>query len=213
MSSRHGYAAALSLLVVCGVGGCTGGADDPAASSATGSTGATASTASTASTGSVGSGGGATTTAPSPSTLTAGPATTSVQIPAAARAHTEAGAEAFVKFFMDQANRAWMEPNAALLPPLSDPGCLSCKEIQRTAASLVRDGQRYVSAPVTVTRVAAFGGAPKGQQYVRLFMTQHKVDVVDATGKVVLTDPKRSLARTAGVLWKGESWRMYGIAE
>lgn len=207
MSSTHGYAAALGLLVVCGLGGCTGGGDDPPAGSSTGATRVTGAT------GGVGSGGSATTTTPSSSTTTAGPATTTVQIPAAARAHTAAGAEAFVKFFMEQANRAWMEPNAELLPPLSDPGCLSCKEIQRTAASLVRDGQRYVSTPVTVTRVAAFGGAPKGQQYVRLFMTQHKVDVVDATGKVVLTDPKRSLARTAGVIWEEASWRMYDIGQ
>ena len=202
MSSKHRYAAALSLLVVCGLAGCAGGGDDPPSSS-TGSDG------SSGSTGTVGAS-GTTTSAPSPSTTTA---VTKVQIPEAARAHTEAGAEAFVEFYMDQANKAWVQPDATLLPALSDPGCLSCKEIQKTAASLVRNGQRYVSQPVTVTRVTAFGGAPKGQQYVRLFMTQHKVDVVDATGKVVLTDPKRSLARTVGVIWEGTSWRLYDIGQ
>ncbi|WP_457253095.1 DUF6318 family protein [Pedococcus sp. P5_B7] len=202
MSSKHGYAAALSLLVACGVGaltGCTGGADDPPATGT-----GTAVT------------GGTPTALPSsspPITTTTSTITTSaaVQIPAAARAHTKAGAEAFVRFYMEQANRTWVEPNATLLPALSDSGCLSCKEIQKTAAELVRDGQHYVSDPVTVTRVAAFGGAPTGQQYVRLFMIQHKVEVVDSTGRVVLTDPKKSLARTAGVIWEETSWRMYDI--
>ena len=134
-------------------------------------------------------------------------------IPPAARAHTKAGAEAFVRFFMETANRAWAQPNSTLLPPLSDPGCLSCRDIQKTALALVRDKQHYVSNPVTVTKLVAFGGAPKGQQYVRLFMTQHKVDVVDAKGKVVLTDPRKALARTAGVIWEGSSWRMFDIGE
>jgi hypothetical protein len=202
VSSKHGYAAALSLVVGCGLGAltaCTGGAADP-------STSHTETTSTAAAT---------TTSPPTPSKSASSPATatatTAVQIPEAARAHTKAGAEAFVKFYMDQANRAWVEPNATLLPALSDSGCLSCKSIQQTAAALVRDGQHYVSDPVTVTRVAAFGRAPKGQQYVRLLMIQHKVEVVDSTGKVVSTDPRESLARTAGVIWEGTSWRMYDI--
>jgi hypothetical protein len=136
-----------------------------------------------------------------------------VAVPAAARAHTEAGAEAFVKFYMEQANVAWTKPDPTVLPPLSDSGCLSCKDIQSTAVSLKDKGQRYVSNPVTVTKVGAFGGAPKGQQYVRLFMTQHKVDVVDTKGGVVLTDPEKKLVRTAGVVWEGASWQMYDIGE
>ena len=203
MSSKHGYAAALSLLVACGLGalaGCTGGAaDPPATGNGTAATGATTRPPASSS--------------PPTTTTSTTTTTATVQIPEAARAHTEAGAEAFVKFYMETANRAWVEPNATLLPPWSDSGCLSCKEIQKTAVALVRDGQHYESSPVTVTRVAAFDGAPKGQQYVRLFMTQHRVNVVDTAGKVVLTDPKQSLARTAGVIWKETSWRMYGIAD
>ena len=208
MRSTHGYAGvvrrvgAASLAVVASaMAGCAGGGDDPARGQPR-----------PAATGSVTT----TTSSPQPaqsSTTTAATTPPTAQIPEAARAHTEAGAEAFVKFYMEQANRAWTEPNASVLPPLSDAGCLSCKDIQATAEDLKTSGQRYVSRPVTVTRVAAFGGAPPPQQYVRLFMTQHKVDVVDSNGLVVLTDPNKALVRTAGVIWEGSSWRMYGIAE
>jgi hypothetical protein len=44
-------------------------------------------------------------------------------------------------------------------------------------------------------------------------MDQHKVNVVDSKGRVVLTDPAKRLARTAGVVWKGDSWLMYDLAQ
>jgi hypothetical protein len=44
-------------------------------------------------------------------------------------------------------------------------------------------------------------------------MIQHEVDVVDSSGRVVLTDPRAELVRSAAVLWKGDAWEMYGIAE
>ena len=176
MSAKHRYAAAWRLAVVFAAGGvlaavatgCAGGGDDPPPTSST------SSTASATASGTSSSPPSSTPPATSSGTSdAAATTTTAVQIPEAARAHTEAGAEAFVRFFMEQANAAWVQPNASLLPPLSDAGCLSCKDIQATALSLVNNGEHYLSDPVTVTAVTAFGGAPKGQQYVRLFMTQH----------------------------------------
>jgi hypothetical protein len=203
VSTRRRYAATLlgASLALGGeaLGGCSGGDDPPSTRTTTAS-----STSSTSSA----------TTPPTATSSTATSATSSpVKLPPEATKHTEKGAEAFVKFYMDQANTAWTTPDTTLLPPLSDTGCLSCKAIQETAVSLKKKGQRYAANPVTVTSVTAFGGAPKGQQYVRLLMDQHKVNVVDSTGKVVLTDPAKKLARTAGVVWKGGTWLMYDLAQ
>ena len=82
----------------------------------------------------------------------------------------------------------------------------------RPLSHLEAKGQHYASTPATVTRVVAFGGAPKGQQYVRLFMTQHKVDVVDSEGRVVLTDPNEGTCPDSGSHLEGGSWRLYDIA-
>ena len=204
MSSKHGYAAALGLLVVCGLGGCTGGGDDPPSNS----TGA----AGTVGTGTVGSGGGGTTaSAPGPSTTTAGTATTPVQIPAAARAHTKAGAEAFVRFFMDQVNAAWTTPQAGILPELSDKGCLACKGFEKTAADLTAKGQRYERTPASFASIRAIEGAPAGRQLVHVTGTQHRVDIVNRAGAVVSSDPEERIAVNAMTIWRGDKWLLYDM--
>ncbi|WP_457253099.1 DUF6318 family protein [Pedococcus sp. P5_B7] len=204
MSSKQGYAAALSLLVACGVGaltGCTSGADDPPATgNGTAVTGAT------------------TTASPNsspPTTTTTSTITTSaaVQIPEAARAHTKAGAEAFVRFFVEQSNVASMTADISILPALSDPSCKSCGALQGAVAELKAKGRHYATEPVSVSRVKAIDGAPAGQQFVRLQLVQNLADVVDASGTKVSTDPEAKLARTTSLKWMGDKWLVFGIAQ
>jgi RNase P subunit RPR2 len=188
------YAAWPALAAVLAVGACSGGDDPPATSSTSGSS----SSSSTSST-----------TTSSPSTT----ATTTVQVPAAAQKHTPAGAEAFVRFYIDQSNEASMKADVTLLPPLSDPGCKSCEALQTAVEELKTNGTHYDSAPVTISKATAIDGGPKGQQFVRVLMVQNKTDVVDATGKVVSTDPRADLARTFSTTWMGERWVLFGIAQ
>jgi hypothetical protein len=133
-----------------------------------------------------------------------------VKIPAAAQKHTPEGAEAFVRFFIEQSNDAWTKPDATLLPPLSDPGCIACKGLQDTAEELVAKKQHYVSAPVSNIRTTAIGGAKPGQQMVRMFAKQNKVKVIDAAGKLVRTDPAMDLARSVLLTWGSGGWRVFG---
>ena len=202
MSSKHRYAAALSLVVVCGlvaVSGCAGGGGSPPASSSTAASRTTSS--------------GTTTSAPRASTTTtASSTTTPVEIPEAARAHTEAGAEAFVKFFVEQSNVASMTADTSILPPLSDPSCKSCSALQHEVADLKARGHHYLTEPVRISQVTAIGGAPAGQQFVRLQLIQNLADVVDASGKKVSTDPETRLARTTSLKWTGDRWLVFGIA-
>ena len=55
-------------------------------------------------------------TSPSPSV------SASVEVPAAAREKTEKGAEAFVRFFFEQVNQAWTDPD-----PMLDHGQQRCR--------------------------------------------------------------------------------------
>jgi hypothetical protein len=134
-----------------------------------------------------------------------------VDIPVAARAHTPEGAEAFVKFYLDQVNVAWTLPRTGLLMPLSEDGCLSCKAFEKTAQDLVSKGHRYARSPATFEQFTAFDGAPPGKQYVRVLGTQHKVDIVDPRGKVVSTDPRKSMAVSALTVWKEDRWLLYDM--
>jgi hypothetical protein len=131
----------------------------------------------------------------------------------AARAHTDAGAEAFVRFYIDQLNLAWTTPSVDLVSVLSEPDCVSCASLEATAKELVDKGRRYLSAPASVRSAAAFGGAPAGQQLVHLVMEQHKVDVIDAEGAIVSTDPPRVFTRSVVLKWRAEAWHVYGIAQ
>ena len=187
----HQYAAC-GLIATLGLAGCTGGGDDPPPSSTTASGGPTTSSPSS----------GSTTTASSPPTAT-------VAIPPAARAHTEAGAEAFVKFFMDEVSSSWTKPEAGLISPLGEPNCLACKSFEDTAKDLVSKSQRYESRPSTTVSADAADGGPR--QIVHLVLQQHEVNVVDSKGNTVLTDKKKRFAVNAELIWREERWWLYDM--
>ena len=149
----------------------------------------------------------------SPSTSSPSPsATASVDIPAAARVKSDKGAEAFVRYFFDQVNKAWMTPSARLIDVNSDSGCKSCASLADTATKLQNENHRYESAPITVKSVNAVAGAPKGQAYVEADLFQNRSNVVDASGTVISTDRESPFERTVAVVWRGDRWLIYDVA-
>jgi hypothetical protein len=194
---RRWYAAGLGAVALLALGACSGDEGDPGTSPSSSSSSSTTSGTST----------GAPTTGSPTTTATVDPA----DLPPEARKHTPEGAAAFVKYYIEQLNLAWTTPDSSLLPPLSDPECIACKNLNDTAVQLERDKQHYTRDPVTVTKVVPLSENGKGVQLVRLFMDQHKVDVVDSAGKIVLTDPKKKVARTVGTTWVGKSWQLFGM--
>ena len=140
------------------------------------------------------------------------PGSALASVPVAARQHSEAGAEAFVRFYIDQLNLAWTVPDPTRLAALGDPECLSCASLEHTARELAAMKRRYAAAPVSITTVAAFGGAPAGQQLVRLAMEQHAVSVIDGGGHVVTRDEAKPVSRDVLLKWRAGAWRVFGIA-
>ena len=78
--------------------------------------------------------------------------TTDRNIPAAARAHTPAGAEAFTRYFFAQLNSSWSTADPWLLPPLSEPGCKTCGAFTASAAQYHARKQHYKGEFFSVTR-------------------------------------------------------------
>jgi len=175
------------------LGGCTGGSEpDPSPSVSSGSSSSSASVSVTPS--------------PSPSVTASGP-----EIPAAAREQTEAGAEAFVRFFFDQLNTAWTEPRAGLIESLSDPACKFCSLSENDAAYLVAEKQRYERVPAEVLEVEAFVGAPAGQQYLAAKIDQKNVRILDQAGEVVGTDQHKVIDRNVALVWSVDRWLMLEV--
>ena len=83
------------------------------------------------------------------SPTTAGP-TIDPNIPAAARAHTPAGAEAFVRYFYSQLNIAWSKPQAGLIAGLSAKTCKTCAALEGTAWDLTAKRQHYQGEALTI---------------------------------------------------------------
>lgn len=132
-------------------------------------------------------------------------------IPAAAREKSEKGAEAFVRYFVQQSAEAWMIPDSALIKSISSPDCESCTSLAATADELSQKGHRYASEPITVISVEALTSSG-ARMNVGASIKQHKVDVVDRKGNKVSTDKAASLERTFLLYWEGGRWVVGGIA-
>jgi hypothetical protein len=143
-------------------------------------------------------------TLPSPSVTPSATAS----VPAAARAHTKAGAEAFVRFYMDQVNLAWTTPDDTLLAGLYDPGCKSCSGLDEVAHDLAAKGRHYASRPVALQRADGYAGAPAGQQLVHVQVVQNAVDILDSSGSKVSSDQRKDLTWDALLSWEGVTWRI-----
>lgn len=192
---RAAVVCAAGVVAVGGVGvlaGCESEATPPASSSPS----ATRSTPTGSATPSM---------SPSPS------ASPTVEIPAAARQKTDKGAEAFVRYFFDQVNVAWMGPEPGLLARLSDARCEFCAEVGKTSSELAKKGQRYKETPVSVDRFTRQGGAPANQVIFEATITQHPSRIVDAGGSVMKTEKAGEGKSRIGVIWSPDGWRLLGV--
>ena len=176
--------AASMVLAACG-----GGAKpDPSSSRTTGSPPTTTATAPTVSVSS--------TTAP----------TIDPNIPAAARAHTPAGAEAFVRYFYAQLNLAWTVPRAGILSPLCESSAIACTANEKTATRLAKQGHHYNGNPITVEFVGALDGANANGLGVLANVVQERRSEIDAAGKTYVTDERKNLHLHFELLYTGQTW-------
>lgn len=185
-------AVVLVAAAAVGLAGCTGG--DPAPTSST-------STTSTS----------ATTSPPSTSTTTTAPPTTSATgMPAAAKAHTPAGAEAFVRYFNDQVNLAWTEPSVALLPPLCLSTSKTCAGWQEAAQALQSAHQHFDAPPASIQDLVREGAGSGGSLRFEVHGQRNAAHVVDAAGKVVKSISAMPSSLVYYVIWDGR-WQIQEV--
>lgn len=151
---------------------------------------------------------GTMTTAPSPATSSA-PAI-DPHIPTAARAHTPAGAEAFVRYFFTQVNQAWTEPSAGLITPLCEPTSKSCSALEATAVRLKSEGKKYAGDPVTTDSADALAQI-YDKQPVLFLGTQEQRNIVDSSNRTVSTDSRKQLRYEMTLVWTAEHWSIASI--
>lgn len=132
-------------------------------------------------------------------------------VPPSALAATPRAADAFVRFFIAQVNRAFMTSNSALVKAYSLPICGTCAIYIKSldyaqGAHLHLDGETFhvtdaAAAPLQArgTLVEVFGTVPQKRQ-------------LDAAGHVVDTVPPRGQFHlTVAVRRTGSGWKVSGI--
>jgi len=149
---------------------------------------------------------------PSPtSTGSAGPrpATT---VPAPARAHTNAGAEAFLKFYMAQLNHAWQSADPKGLIDHSTPECATCMNFAETATSLHKRGHHYKADAIELGPTIALPRSTSELVYVQAPLKQNRVEILAIDGKVVRSTIEARSLTEAEVAWQQPGgWRIVGL--
>lgn len=192
--TRRSAAAALAGLVV--MAGVVSGCESEATPSATTSPSPSASSVS-----------------PSPSVSSPAPsASPSFEIPAAARVKSDKGAEAFVRYFMEQAAKAWMVPEPLLIEQHATTDCSACQDLATVARKLDADGQHYDGPPVSVRRLKVLRSSGTEVAFDAM-LTENKVRIMSASGEVVGSYPSRNITRAIAAKWGDGRWRLDGIGE
>jgi hypothetical protein len=174
--------------------GCSGDTKpDPSSSSTTGSSPAT------------------TTPAPTTASPTTASPTPDPNIPAAARAHTPAGAEAFVRYFIERLNIAWTAPRAGILSPLCQASSKACAAYEKTAARLTTQRHHYDGPPVTIGFVGALDSASLNHLDVVANVVQERRSEIDAAGKTYVTDKRQNLRLDYELLYTGQAWSVASV--
>jgi len=132
-------------------------------------------------------------------------------IPAAARAHTPAGAEAFVKYFFERLNVAWTAPRAGILSPLCQASSKACTAYEKTAARLAGTGHRYDGNPLTVGFIGPLGSTSASHINILANVVQERRREVDAAGKTYVTDQRKDLRLDFELLHTGQAWSVASI--
>jgi hypothetical protein len=183
----------LALVSALGLAACNGGDDRPTTTT-TSSTTSSSSTTSTSST-----------TTASPSTTTSA-TIDPAKLPPEATKQSEAGAQAFAKFYWQQAAESLVTNDASLVSAMAVPECKECGAFQRIVAKQRADGVHSKSSSYRIELVRTVDGS--GAQYIiSVAGKEVPVEKVDASGKVTSTSQPGLFSWATSVAWDG-GWRV-----
>lgn len=152
---------------------------------------------------------------PSASTGTPASSTTSPSgpsMPAAAKATTNTGAQAFVKHWFTTYNHALVNINSDELAPISDKACTFCNRAKDTIEDLKANSRSVSGGETTISNVKRIRGDTNG---MRLDCTydQKASSIMDGTGaKITSAKAKKSGKMLVAIKWTGSQWTMLDVA-
>lgn len=133
-------------------------------------------------------------------------------IPAAARAHTTAGAEAFLKFYLAEVNRAWQSADPVVLSDFALSTCQTCANFVQTATSLRSKGEHYAGAAIEVGPTISLPRSSREVVIVQAPLKQNLSRIVSSDGTTVRQTPEVRSLTEATIQWhRSGDWRIAGL--
>ncbi|TWE10305.1 DUF6318 family protein [Rudaeicoccus suwonensis] len=196
MVSSRVVMAGVAIVGLVGVAGCGGSSSETAGSSVPVITAASKATSPSASA--------------SASPSSSGTAAGAPGVPEAARQHTEAGAKAFAKHYVDLINETGLRPRTGVLEPLALDSCKTCANYEGNVASLQKDGERN-SAPAASFHYAARLPFESGM-VIEAVVDQNAINVLNAKDVVVNKYPfEKNLGLVFYLSWTETGWKCSAI--
>jgi hypothetical protein len=132
-------------------------------------------------------------------------------VPKAARQHTNKGAEAFARHYLQQINATGLEPETGRLEPLARATCKSCANYAERAATLKARDQHYSGQIFDLGSSHVIPGVDPKVIRVRVKVTQRATKVVNRQGGVVKEIASQDGALRLDIAWTHEGWRVAKI--
>jgi hypothetical protein len=141
----------------------------------------------------------------SASTTSAPSSTAPVNVPAAARAHTEEGAKAFAEFYTSEMDRATVSADPTQLKSLSLPSCTACEGVIDVVEGYRSRGERQEKPSIVVdlVQVRSFS---KASALVDVLAQDKPHRVVDQSGRVVSTSEGARINFRHKIVWRTGTW-------
>lgn len=137
--------------------------------------------------------------APSPSSVR------TVRVPSAATKHTEAGAVAFLDYFVDEIGKAVHAADGSTIKQISGPTCTGCKTAVRAADELKAKKQRLSQPNLVLDDQVTIPTSTLDRYVFEAFVTELASDTIGPNGKVASNAANKLTLRTT-VTWNGSKW-------
>jgi hypothetical protein len=152
----------------------------------------------------------ATTSTTTPRATTTPATTASVTIPAAAKAHTKDGAEAFARFYYQQAATSAVRADSSSVAALSDDSCLGCDVFVETADELAAK-QHHAEKPSLTIKLVSYRSGGLDAPVVDVACREEAIRIVDSAGGTVETYKPGVITFKTGLRWTMSGWRVKDI--
>ncbi|XVX20411.1 DUF6318 family protein [Actinomycetota bacterium] len=207
MSRSHRISTALcGAAVTLALAGCNGSGDEASGSSSSSVKPTAGTLTSSASATSGASGSTASTGAASTSTV-GGSSGTPAALPAAAKEHSDKGAEAFARFYASQVSKSLVTNDAQTVSHYATSTCKGCSAIATAVEGQAKTGQHVADDRLSVKLSQVLDPDGSGQTRVDLLVTERATRMVNPDGSSEEMPKANGNIRVAAT-WTNDGWRV-----